>query len=429
MAETNTTATAGGVDNVKGPETLLDYVTSPNTADAPGDVVVPSNVIDGLFEEKRAAAEEAAKKAAEQEAAAGDEAPAKKGRGSRPPKEKTGKEPGAENPEAKKRGGKSADTAGGTGGSPEKEESAPEPSPAPPRDATRPGETEKIEYIKHADLHPFKGHPFQVRDDDAMKALIESVKERGIDQPALVRPREEGGYELVAGHRRQHAAELAGYADVPCVVRNMTDEEAVLAMTESNFNQRSEILASERAQALKMQLDAIKRQGAKGGEITNGELGKRSNEIIAERNNMSIKNVQRYIALNNLVPELMKLVDDKKIKFTSAVDFSYIKPKNQQYIALALESSEISPSLKQSERIRELDQKGILKADVIDGILLEEKKEETRVIFNSAELGKYFGPEKTPREIKDQIIKLLDDWKEKQPPELTKPAKTKETEK
>ena len=249
-----------------------------------------------------------------------------------------------------------------------------------------------------------------------------------MDQPAIVRPREGGGFELIAGHRRQKASELAGLKNVPCVVRNMTDDEAVLAMTESNFNQRAEILASERAQALKMQLDAIKRQGVRSGELKNGDAGTRSNEIIADRNKMSVKNVQRYIALNNLVPDLMQLVDDKKMKFTTAVDLSYIKPKNQQYIAVAIDAQQAPPSGAQAQRMRELDQKGVLNGDAIDGIMLEEKKEETKVIFNSQELGKYFGPEKTPREMKDQIMKLLDEWKGRQP-ELAKPIKVKEAEK
>ena len=231
---------------------------------------------------------------------------------------------------------------------------------------------------------------------------------------------------LVSGHRRQRAAELAGYANVPCVVRNMTDEEAVLTMAESNFNQRADILPSERAKALKMQLDAIKRQGARGGDLKNVELGKRSNEIIAERNKMSIKNVQRYISLNNLVPDLMKQVDDKKIKFTVAVDLSYIKPKNQKYIAVAIDAQQSSPSGAQAQRMRELDQKNVLNGDVIDGIMLEEKKEEARVIFNSQELSKYFGPEKSPREMKDIILKLLDDYKERQQFEHDKPVINKE---
>ena len=301
--------------------------------------------------------------------------------------------------------------------------------PQPPRDATRPGEAETIVYINHADLHPFKGHPFQIRDDDAMKTLVASVGERGVDQPALVRPREGGGFEIVAGHRRQYASELAGIKNIPCVVRNMTDDEATLAMTESNFNQRAEILPSERARALKMQLDAIKRQGARLTGIAPGDIGKRSNEIVAQRNNMSVKNVQRYIALNNLVPDLMKLVDDKKMKFTIAVELSYVRPKNQQYIAVAIDAQESAPSGTQATRMRELDQKNILSGDVIDGIMIEEKKEEIRVILNSQELSKYFGAEKSPRQMKDQILKLLDDWKDRQPPELGKPVKTHEQEK
>jgi ParB-like chromosome segregation protein Spo0J len=262
-----------------------------------------------------------------------------------------------------------------------------------------------------------------------MKSLVESVKEGGVSQPALVRPREDGGYEIIAGHRRQKASELAGYANMPCIVRNMTDEEAVLAMVESNFNQRAEILPSERAKSLEMQLGAIKRQGARFEGVASGDVGKRSNEVIAERNKMAVKQVQRYIALNKLVPELMGLVDDKKIKFTPAVEMSYIKPKNQRYIASAMEAEQSAPSLSQAQRMRELDQKGQLTGDVIDGIMCEEKKEEIRVIINSQELEQYFGKEKTPQEMKGQILKLLDEWKEKNPQELSKPVKRHEQEK
>ena len=303
------------------------------------------------------------------------------------------------------------------------------PEPEPPRDATRINDKETIVYIAHADLHPFKNHPFQVRDDNDMKNLVTSIKERGVDQAAIVRPRESGGYEIVAGHRRQLASEKAGILNVPCVVRNMTDDEAILAMTESNFNQRSEILASERAQALKMQLDAIKRQGERFNGVASGDIGKRSNEIIAERNQMGVKTVQRYIALNNLVPELMGYVDDKKIPFTAAVEMSYIRPKNQKYIAINIDAQDSSPSLVQTQRMRELDRNGTLNSDVIDGIMLEEKKEEIKVIISGQELSKYFGAEKSPREMKDTIIKLLDDYKAMQPPELDKPAKAKEQEK
>jgi len=322
-------------------------------------------------------------------------------------------------------------TSGKSGKTPLKEETPPITAapPEPPRDATRSGETEKIVYIDHSELHPFKNHPFQIRDDDAMKNLVASVKERGVDQPVIVRPRENGGYEIVAGHRRRHASETAGLKNIPCVVRNMTDDEAVLAMTESNFNQRAEILPSERAQALKMQLDAIKRQGVRFNSVASGDVGKRSNEIVAARNKMAVKQVQRYISLNKLVPDMMKLVDDKKIPFTAAVEISYIKPKNQEYIAMTIDAQQSAPSLAQSQRMRELDSKGILNGDVIDGIMLEEKKEETRVIINSQELGKYFGPDKSPREMKDTILKLLDEYKAKQPPELSQPEKKKLKEK
>jgi hypothetical protein len=303
------------------------------------------------------------------------------------------------------------------------------PAPEPPRDANRINETETIVYLDHSEIHPFKNHPFQVRDDDSMKSLIESVKERGVDQAALVRRREGGGYEMVAGHRRQAASIAAGIKNLPCVVRVMTDEEAVLAMTESNFTYRSEILASERAKALSMQLNAIKRQGARFDGVAKGDVGKRSNEIVAERNKMGAKVVQRYIALNNLVPDMMKLVDDKKIPFMAAFEMSYIKPKNQDYIAMTIDTQGSAPSLAQAQRMRELDGKGVLNGDVIDGIMLEEKKEDRKVIISSQELDKYFGAEKSPKEMKETILKLLDEYKVKNPLELGKPDKKQEQEK
>ena len=298
------------------------------------------------------------------------------------------------------------------------------PTPEPPRDANRINETETIVYIDHSDLHPFKNHPFQVRDDDAMKSLVASVKERGVDQPAIVRPRDGGGYELIAGHRRQAASEMAGIKNIPCVVRNMTDEEAILAMTESNFNQRAEILPSERAQALKMQLDAIKRQGERFNGVAKGDIGKRSNEIVAERNKMGAKTVQRYIALNKLTPDMMKLTDNKKVPFMTAFELSYIKPKNQDYIAMTIEAQGQAPKQAQAQRMRELDAKGLLNGDIIDGIILEDnKKEEIKVIITGQELSKYFGADKTPREMKDTILKLLDEYKAKQPQELASPER------
>ena len=290
-------------------------------------------------------------------------------------------------------------------------------TPAAPAEAPRPGKEEQIVYIKLSELHAFKNHPFQVRNDEEMKAMVSSVRDKGVTQPAIVRPREDGGYEIVSGHRRQKASELAGFVDMPCIVRDLTDEQAITQMVEDNTNQRENILPSERAKALKMQLEAIKHQGAK--EVTSGQLdpkdaGRRSNEIVAERNKMTVKQVQRYIKLNDLVPDLQKMMDAGQIKFTPAVELAYIKPKNQRYIAVAIEGQQSAPSLSQAQRMRELDQKGVLNGDVIDGIMMEDKKEVDKVILTGAELGKYFGKETTPREMKDQIIKLLDDWKGQQ---------------
>lgn len=299
-----------------------------------------------------------------------------------------------------------------------------EAPPPAPVEAPRPQKEEQIVYLKLSDLHAFKNHPFQVRNDEEMRAMVSSVKDKGVTQPAIVRPREDGGYEIVSGHRRQKASELAGFTDMPCIVRNLTDEQAITQMVEDNTNQRENILPSERAKALKMQLEAIKHQGARdtSGQIDPKDAGKRSNEIVAKRNKMTVKQVQRYIKLNDLVSDLTKMMDEGKIKFTPAVELSYIKPKNQRYIAVAIESQQSSPSLSQAQRMRELDQKGILNGDVIDGIMMEDKKEVDKVILTGAELSKYFGKETTPREMKDQIIKLLDDWKGQQK-EVAKPEK------
>lgn len=303
------------------------------------------------------------------------------------------------------------------------QQAAPTPElPPEPREAPRSGKQEQIVYLNLSELHSFKDHPFQVRNDEEMAAMVESVKDKGVTQPAIVRPREDGGYEIISGHRRQKASELAGFADMPCIIRNLTDEQAITQMVEDNTNQRENILPSERAKALHMQLEAIKRQGARTGN------GQRSNEVVAERNKMTVKQVQRYIKLNELVPDLMKMVDEKKIAFTPAVELAFIKPKNQSYIAIAIEGQQSSPSLSQAQRMRDLDQKGLLNPDVIDGIMLEEKKEVDKVIISSQELSQYFGKDKTPREMKDTIIKLLDEWKEKQP-ELAKPEKKTEKEK
>lgn len=351
-------------------------------------------------------------KEAEAAAPAKKEAPGKKGKAAQKPAP-------AKKPEKAPKAPKPAK------GTPEVKAPAQPETPAAPAGAPRPAKDEQIVYIKLSELHAFKNHPFQVRNDEEMKAMVSSVRDKGVTQPAIVRPREDGGYEIVSGHRRQKASELAGFVDMPCIVRDLTDEQAITQMVEDNTNQRENILPSERAKALKMQLEAIKHQGAK--EATSGQLdpkdaGRRSNEIVAERNKMTVKQVQRYIKLNDLVPDLQKMMDAGQIKFTPAVELAYIKPKNQRYITVAIEGQQSAPSLSQAQRMRELDQKGVLNGDVIDGIMMEDKKEVDKVILTGAELGKYFGKETTPREMKDQIIKLLDDWKGQQK-EVAKPEK------
>ena len=335
------------------------------------------------------------------------------------------KDKAAQKPAPTKKGEKAPKAPKPAKGAPEVKAPVQAETPPAPAEAPRPAKDEQIVYLKLSDLHAFKNHPFQVRNDEEMKAMVSSVRDKGVTQPAIVRPREDGGYEIVSGHRRQKASELAGFTDMPCIIRNLTDEQAITQMVEDNTNQRENILPSERAKALKMQLEAIKHQGAK--EATSGQLdpkdaGRRSNEIVAERNKMTVKQVQRYIKLNDLVPDLQKMMDAGQIKFTPAVELAYIKPKNQRYIAVAIESQQSAPSLSQAQRMRELDQKGVLNGDVIDGIMMEDKKEVDKVILTGAELSKYFGKETTPREMKDQIIKLLDDWKGQQK-EVAKPEK------
>lgn len=344
--------------------------------------------------------------------------PSKEGKsapGKAPPwdKKSQGKGAGLSSPTKKK----DSRTPGGAKSAPAMEPTPSVPEqPTEPKDATR-AVKEEVVYLDLSELHAFKDHPFEVRDDAEMQSLAESVKSGGVNQPALVRPREGGGYEIIAGHRRQKASELAGYRNMPCIVREMTDDEAILAMTDDNLRHREHIRPMEKARALKQQVEAIKHQGVKLGE-NDKDAGKRSTEVVGARNGINYKQVQRYIRLNELVPELQKMVDEKKLSFTPAVEISFIRPKHQQYIAVSIEG-ESAPSLSQAQRLRELDRDGKLNPDIIDGILSEQKKEVDKVILSTAELSKYFGKEATPRQMKEQIIALLDEWKEKQPPEKT----------
>jgi len=282
----------------------------------------------------------------------------------------------------------------------------------------------KVVYLKLSEVHPFhtfRPHPFKVKDDTKMQETVESIKLNGVMVPGLARPEKEGGgYEIIAGHRRCRGSELAGLEEMPFIVREMSDHEAVQAMKDSN-KQRDQTLPSELAALLDLEVEDIKHQGVRLKNVAEGDIGKRSVEIVGEAHGMNYKKVMRYLRLNSLVPELLDMVDDKKMGFMPAVELSYIRQKNQKLISVSIEGEQSSPSVAQAKRLRELDQAGKLTGDVIDGILSEEKKEVDRVIITTDELNKYFGKEVTPRQMKDQIIALLDAWKEKQPPEKKAP--------
>lgn len=309
---------------------------------------------------------------------------------------------------------------------------APEPTPEEPKAPPRPIDEGKTVYLKLSELHAFhtfRDHPFQVKDDDKMTELVGTIKEHGVMTPATVRPEKDGnGYEIIAGHRRCRGSELAGLEELPCIVRNMTDFEAVREMRNSN-KQRGEPLPSELAKLLDLEVEAIKHQGGRMEGVAAGDVGKRSVEIVGADHGMNYKKVMRYIRLNSLVPELLNMADEKKLGFMPAVEISYIKPKNQRLIAVSIDGEQSSPSLAQAKKMRELDKEGKLTGDVIDGILSEKKKEDRGVIISTAELEKYFGKEVLPGQMKEQIIALLDDWKAKQPPELAKPEKKADKEK
>ncbi len=319
---------------------------------------------------------------------------------------------------------------------PVKEAEAPPPEiklPPMPEVPSRPVEEGKIVYLKMAELHPFhtfREHPYKVQDDKAMDDLVGTIKEHGIMTPATVRPEKDGkGYEIIAGHRRHHGGTRAGLEEMPCIVREMTDLEAVREMRNSN-KQRGEPLPSELAKLLDLELEAIKRQGARPKNEKEAEaLGKLSVEIVGKEHDMNYKKVLRYVRLNHLVPELLEKVDAKSMGFMPSVELSYIKPENQRLIAVSIDGEVASPTVKQAKRLRELDQEGLLNGDVIDGILSEEKREVDNVIISTDELNKYFGKEVTPAKMKAQILALLDEWKEKQPPELAKPETKNELDK
>ena len=278
-------------------------------------------------------------------------------------------------------------------------------------------QTEQIQQIPIADLHPFKNHPFKVLDDEAMQRTVESVAQFGVLAPLVVRPREEGGYEIISGHRRQHAAELAGLKTLPVIVRNMDDDQAIIQMVDSNL-QRESILPSERAFAYKMKLEAIKNQGARS-DLTSGQIGQKlqgtiSRDIVAQGAGDSSRNVQRFIRLTNLIPELLDLVDQKKISFNPAVELSYLTAAEQRDFLEAMQDTQNAPSLSQVQRIKKLSQEGQCSYDAIFDIMGEEKKAEMdRVTIKNDVLRKYFPRSYTPKQMQDTIIKLLEQWQKK----------------
>ena len=276
---------------------------------------------------------------------------------------------------------------------------------------------EKVQNIPLSELYPFPDHPFSVRDDDSMKETVESVKEYGVLMPAIARPREGGGYELVAGHRRKHACELAGLDTMPVIVRDLDRDTAIIFMADSNI-QRENILPSEKAKAYKMKLDAIKRQGARR-DLTCTQVGyksdgKKSVQVVAEEAGESRSQIQRYVRLNDLSPQLQQMVDDKKIAMTPAVEISYLKPEEQELLVETIESEQATPSLSQAQRMKKLSQSGKLDEDTMLGIMSEEKKPEVdKIVLTSDTLHKYFPRSYTPKQMQDTIIKLLEQWMKK----------------
>ena len=276
---------------------------------------------------------------------------------------------------------------------------------------------EKIVEVPLSELHAFKDHPFKVIDNEAMFDTTESVKQHGVLVPGIARPREEGGYELVAGHRRHRASELAGLDTMPVIIRNLDDDAATIIMVDSNL-QRENILPSERAFAFKMKLDAIKRQGERSDltctQVGHKLNGKKSVEIVAEQAGSSRNQVQRYIRLTELIPELLSMVDEKKIAFNPAVELSYLKPEEQLLLIEAMDIEQATPSLSQAQRLKKFSADGKCTLEAMSAIMSEEKKGELdKVTLAGDKLKKYFPKSYTSKQMEDTIIKLLEGWHKK----------------
>ena len=273
---------------------------------------------------------------------------------------------------------------------------------------------EQVQQIPIGELFPFKNHPFKVLDDDSMSDTVESVKQYGVLSPLIARPRPKGGYEIISGHRRQHAAELAGLDTLPVIVRQMDDDAAIILMVDSNL-QREHILPSERAFAYKMKLDAMKNQGTRSDLTSTQVVSKlRSNEKLGAENNQSRETVRRFIRLTNLIPELLDMVDNKTVSFNPAVELSYLSPEQQQEVIRAMDDTQNFPSVSQAKRIKKLAQDGTFTTETIVAIMGEEKKSELdTVTIKNDTLRKYFPRSYTPKQMEDTIIKLLEQWQKK----------------
>ena len=273
---------------------------------------------------------------------------------------------------------------------------------------------EQVQQIPIGELFPFKNHPFKVLDDESMQRTVESVELSGVLSPLIARPRPEGGYEIISGHRRQHAAQLAGLDTLPVIVRNMDDDAAVLLMVDSNL-QRENILPSERAFAYKMKLEALKNQGARSDLTSTQVVSKlRSNEKLGAENNQSRETVRRFIRLTNLIPELLDMVDNKPESFNPAVELSYLSPEQQQEVIRAMDDTQNFPSVSQAKRIKKLAQDGTFTTETVVAIMGEEKKSEIdTVTIKNDTLRKFFPRSYTPKQMEDTIIKLLEQWQKK----------------
>lgn len=273
---------------------------------------------------------------------------------------------------------------------------------------------EKVQEIPLSELHPFEGHPFRVVDDEDMAKTVESIRDYGVLTPAIVRPDPDGGYEIISGHRRHHASELAGKETMPAIVRDMDDDAAIILMVDSNL-QRETILPSERAFAYKMKLDAIKHQGARSDLTSRQVVGKlEMADVVGEQTGESGRQVQRYIRLTELIPELLDMVDTGQIKFNPAVELSYLAREEQQDFLSAMDYAQTAPSLSQAQRIKKMSQEGACTLEAMCEVMNEMKKDALdKVSFKTESLRKYFPKSYTPKQMENQIIRLLEQWQRK----------------